>query len=278
MRQVAISQVKFIEVNGYQIAHRIIGKGTPPLILFNRFRGTINDWDPSFISVLSKKNKVIVFDNLGVGSTIGQSSNTIEGMAEVAKGFIDKLGLKSVNVLGWSMGGLVAQVFLLHYPDLVKKAILIGTGPGGSDKTEYPTEKFLNVATKVYDMKPEDHQTVFFTDDSSGYDHTLKSLSRIEKYKDQVPLTKPETWVPQGEATKGFFLSDKDYFNKIKEINQPVLVAGAKEDISFSDNNSFLLFKQIPNSQLVLYSNAAHAFHHQMPNQFGQVVVDFLKD
>ena len=275
MKEVINSDINFIEIRGIQVAHRIIGEGSP-LILFNRFRGTINDWDPAFISSLAKKNKVVVFDNFGVGATIGKSEESIEGMASIAFDFINQLGFEKVNILGWSMGGLVAQVFLLNYPDLVNKAILVGTGPGGSAQTEYPTERFLAVATKVYDMKPEHHQTVFFTENQKGIENAIASLSRIEKYETKVQPTQPPTWVAQGMATKNFFSSDKNYFSKIKEITHPVLIAGSKEDIAFSDKNSFLLYKQIPNSQLLMYSNAAHAFHHQVPNIFGQAVEDFL--
>ncbi|GLR19051.1 alpha/beta fold hydrolase [Portibacter lacus] len=275
MEKVINSDINFIEIRGIQVAYRIIGEGVP-LILFNRFRGTINDWDPAFISSLAKRNKVVAFDNFGVGATNGKSEDSVEGMAAIAYEFITQLGFEKVNILGWSMGGLIAQVFLLNYPNIVHKAILVGTGPGGSEQTEYPTERFLAVATKVYDMQPEHHQTVFFTDDQKGMENTIASLSRIEKYKNKIQPTQPITWAAQGMATKNFFASDKDYFTRIKEIHHDVLVAGSKEDIAFSDKNSFLLFKQIPNSHLLLYSNAAHAFHHQLPNKFGQAVEDFL--
>ncbi len=275
MNEILKSEIKFAIIKNETIAYRTFGNGQP-LILFNRFRGTINDWDPAFITRLAKKNKVIVFDNLGVGNSSGTSPNSIEGMAEIAYEFIIFLGYDKVNLLGWSMGGLVVQAFVLNYPKIVQKVVLVGTGLGTSEHTEYPTERFLNVATKVYNMKPEHHQTVFFTDDQKGLHATKESLSRIDNYLTKVKPTQPETWIAQGTATKNYFSSEKNYFEKIKSISQPVLVAGAKEDIAFSSKNSFLLYKQIPNSQLILYSNAAHAFHHQLPDEFGGQVERFL--
>ncbi|WP_027420517.1 alpha/beta fold hydrolase [Crocinitomix catalasitica] len=275
MNEVINSEIKFANIKNENIAHRIIGDGKP-LVLFNRFRGTINDWDPAFIARLAKKNKVIVFDNLGVGNSSGTSPNSIEGMAEIASDLITHLGFDKVNVLGWSMGGLVVQAFVLNYPEIVEKAVLVGTGLGASENTEYPTERFLDVATKVYDMKPEHHQTVFFTDDQKGLNAANESLSRISKYVSKVIPTQPETWIAQGTATKNYFFSEKNYYEKIKSIAHPVLIAGAKEDIAFSGKNSFLLYQQIPNSQLILYSNAAHGFHHQLPDDFGGLVERFL--
>ncbi|MTI89339.1 MAG: alpha/beta hydrolase [Balneolaceae bacterium] len=272
-----LSSVQYTINGANRFAYREIGTGSP-LLLLNRFRGTIDDWDPAFITKLAESHKVISFDNMGIGATGGTPDQSIEGMAKSAYLFIQALGIKTLNLFGWSMGGLVAQVFALNYPDMVKKIILAGTAPGGSPETEYPSAKFLEIATEVYHLKAEHHQQLFFTEGKSGLNNTLTSLARIEAAAnpDEVPINPIETWKAQGSATRSFLQGTGNYFSKLKEINHPVLVAGAKNDIAFSAKNSFLLYRELPKAKLILYSNAGHAFHHQLYEEFGQAVNNFL--
>jgi pimeloyl-ACP methyl ester carboxylesterase len=266
----------FIETENHRFAYRRFGNGSP-LLLFNRFRGTLDDWDPAFLDKLARQREVIYFDNVGVGGTKGSCPDTIKEMAIDALEFADALQLEQFNLLGWSMGGLLAQAFTLRYPQRVNKLILIGTGPAASPTTEYPGEAFLDIATKVFHMEPEHHQTVFFTPTSSGQEYTNQSLLRMaQRTNDRVPLTQPPTWQAQGLATRDFFNHPTNYFERIKSITQPTLILGAKEDIAFSAHDSTLLYQQIPNSSLFLYSNAGHAFHHQYPEHATQLINTFL--
>lgn len=272
----AITSTQFTQAGQITFAYREIGKGYP-LVLFQRFWGTMDDWDPAFIDKLAQQKRVLIFDNVGFGLTSGKTPQTILGMVHDAKRFTEIIGLEKFNILGWSLGGIVAQVFTFTYPALINKLVLVGTGPGSSTETFYPQEKFLKVAHKE-ENTPEDHQILFFSETEEGRIETLKSLERIkQRAVYPIPPTKKENWKMQALAMRDFFGSPQYYFARLKEIKHPVLIGGAKQDLAFPLVDSYLLAREIPNSQLVTYSNAGHGFHHQHYEHFGNIVNDFLK-
>ena len=270
-------QTHFIKTGKINFAYRVIGEGSP-LILFHRFRATMDEWDPAFINQLGRKNRVIVFDNVGIGLTEGNTPQTMSEIAADALGFTQALQLGSFSILGWSLGGLVAQVFAMNYKAHVLKLVLVATGPAASAETVFPNEQFLETS-RHDENPPKDHQVLFFTQDEKGYKETLKSLERMEgRMPPPVPATKKENWVAQSVAAKDFFYNKEGYFNRLKEITQPVLIGGAKEDIAFPMIDSYLLAREIPNSQLIIYSKAGHGFQHQYYSHFGNMINQFLSD
>jgi pimeloyl-ACP methyl ester carboxylesterase len=221
---------------------------------------------------------VILFDNVGIGLTTGNTPQTIKELAADAFSFTQALQLESFNILGWSIGGLVAQVFAMNYKVHVLKVVLVATGPAASAETVFPNEQFLEVSRHDKNS-PEDHQVLFFTQDENGYAETIKSLQRIEgRIGPLIPSTKKENWVAQSVAAKDFFYNEENYFNRLKEITQPVLIGGAKEDIAFPMIDFYLLAREIQNSQLIIYSKAGHGFQHQYSTLFGNIINQFLSD
>lgn len=126
---------RYVTVDNTKIAYRTLGHRTdaPPLVLFQHFTGTMDDWDSSMIDELAKKHTLYIIDNAGIGASEGKAPDSVAGMAKFAEGFIDALHLKQVDVLGFSFGGLVAQQVIADRPELVRKAILVGTGPKGAE-------------------------------------------------------------------------------------------------------------------------------------------------
>ena len=270
-------QTHFIKTGKINFAYRIIGDGFP-VVLFHRFRATIDEWDPAFINQLGRKNKVIIFDNVGIGLTEGNTPQTIEEIVADAFRFTQALQLKSFNILGWSIGGLVAQVFAMNYKTHVLKLVLVATGPAASGETIFPNDQFLETS-RHDENPPEDHQVLFFTKDEDGYKETLKSLGRMKRrMSSPIPATKKENWVAQSVAAKDFFYNKEGYFNRLKEVTQPVLIGGAKGDIAFPMIDSYLLAREMPNSRLIIYSNAGHGFQHQYYSHFGNMINQFLSD
>src|SRR3984893_702376 len=104
---------------------------TPPLVLLQRFRGTLDHWDPAFLEVLASERRVVIFDSAGVGESTGSVSPTVEGMADSALDFIQALGFTQADILGWSLGGYVTQIVALAHPELVRRLLVTGSGPGG---------------------------------------------------------------------------------------------------------------------------------------------------
>src|SRR2546425_9657871 len=121
---------QFVEANGIRFAYRRFGKsGGVPLVFNMHFTGTMDHWDPLVTDGLAASREVILFNNAGISSSSGEVPTTIEGMAADAAAFIKALGLKQVDVLGFSIGGTVAQALTLAEPQLVRRLVLVGTGP-----------------------------------------------------------------------------------------------------------------------------------------------------
>ncbi len=143
-------------------AYRRFGPaGGAPLILHHRFRATIDHWDPAFLAVLARERQVIIFDNAGVGFSTGEAPPAVAGMAGGSLGFIAALGLQRVDVLGWSMGGFVAQIVALDRPDLVRRVVVAASGPGAVPDAPGPAARASAVAAKAIN-DDEDLLYLFF--------------------------------------------------------------------------------------------------------------------
>src|SRR2546425_4231202 len=130
---------QFVETNGIRFAYRRFGRDSGvPLLFMQHFRGGMDHWDPAVTDGFGKDRPVILFDNAGVASSSGETPDTIDAMAEHAAAFVGALGLSQADVLGFSIGGTVAQAFTLRYPKLVRRLILVGTGPRGGEPTQEP--------------------------------------------------------------------------------------------------------------------------------------------
>ena len=121
---------QFVEAAGIRFAYRRFGKnGSVPLLFFMHFTGTMDHWDPAWTDGFAQDHEVILFNNAGISSSGGEVPTSIEQMAKHAAAFTDALGIKKLDALGFSMGGFIAQQFTIDRPDLVRKLILVGTGP-----------------------------------------------------------------------------------------------------------------------------------------------------
>lgn len=128
---------RFIKANGIRYAYRRFGSesGTP-LVFLQHFRGGLDNWDPLVTDGLAQGRPVILFNNAGVASSSGETPNTIEAMGDHVAAFVNALGLPQVDVLGFSIGGYVAQSFVLRHPNLVRRLVLAGTGPRNGETVE----------------------------------------------------------------------------------------------------------------------------------------------
>src|SRR5262245_55672230 len=140
---------EFVDAADTTSAYRRLGTGGgPPLVLCMRFRGTIDDWDPALLQPLSSERELIVFDNAGIGYSTGSTPATIDEMAADALAFVDALGLDTIDLLGWSMGGFIAQTVALARAGLVRRLIVAGSGPGRVPDLPAPAERVLQTMAK----------------------------------------------------------------------------------------------------------------------------------
>jgi pimeloyl-ACP methyl ester carboxylesterase len=147
---------QFTLANGIRFAYRRWGKlGGPPLVFNQHFTGNLDNWDPAVLDGLANEREVIIFNNAGVASSTGEVPATFAGMAKNAEAFIDALGLKKVDLLGFSIGGFIAQQFTINRPDLVRKLILVGTGPRSGEGMASLTPEAQEIFGAKYDPADE---------------------------------------------------------------------------------------------------------------------------
>lgn len=269
---------QFVEVDGARLAYRTVGEGEP-LILLHRFRAAMDDWDPALIDALAAGRQVIVFDSAGVGESGGAVPPTLAGAADVAAGFAGALGIAEADWLGWSMGGMTAQILAIEHPEVVRTITLAGTLPPGNPLTEASPPAWLEVATKP-DYADEDVLHLFFTESEASRAAGLESLERMTR--DEVAgssvKTRPEVMGVQAEALFGFIENRDGYFERLGEIEAPAFVANGDWDLAAPAINSVVLAREIPDARLAIYPDAGHAFLFQDPERFADDVLRFLDE
>lgn len=259
-------------------AYRDFGREgvTPPLVLLQRFRGTLDHWDPAFLEVLAQDRRVIIFDNAGISESTGEVPTTMEGMAEAAYDFLTALGLDEVDLLGWSVGGFVAQLVTLDHPELVRKLIVAGSGPGGVPGTPELDPRVVEYMTLPVPTE-EAFLHLFFGLTEEGKRIGKESLARLETRLQQSKADVPaEAWMRQLQAIQRFAGGTGAAWSRLEELTLPVLVANGSHDVMVDSGNSFAMAQKLPNARTVFYSGAGHAFLFQFPEEFGGVVLDFL--
>jgi pimeloyl-ACP methyl ester carboxylesterase len=274
----ASAQTQYVEIKGARIAYRSFGANAGiPLVLCQRFRGTMDHWDPALLDVLAHERPVVLFDSAGVGLSSGEAGGTIAVMAQVAGAFIDKLGFAQVDLLGWSMGGAVSQRLALDRPPLVRRAVLAATGPGGVADAPRAPDKVWQVAGKPTN-DDEDFLYLFFTEDATSRKAGLASLRRLDaRLTASKSTVKPEAVQAQFAALGAWSQGKDAALARLGEIFIPVLIANGTHDIMVHAYNSYVLSQRLGHAQLILYPNAGHGFLFQHPELFGRHVLEFLR-
>ncbi len=266
-----------VGVNGSKISYRDFGQGKP-LILLQRFRGSLHDWDPELLQSLAKTNRVIIFDSVGVGESEGVIPDTLEGAADFVVNFMDALNVEKANILGWSLGGMTAQILAIKHPNRVQKLILAGTtSPAVNRDVKLAPDEWTAIATKP-ENSAADMAYLFYTTTGSGIRAARDSRLRFERVHHLGVETKtsPKIMIPQAIGARKFMANEGLWYEQLSKIDSPVLVANGDSDLAFPLRNSVDLHQQLPNSKLAIYPDAGHAFLFQYARQFAEHVDDFL--
>lgn len=270
------SKTQFAEINGRKIAYRSIGKGDP-MILCQRFRGNLDDWDPAFLDALAKNYNVIIFDYTGFASSTGNPHSDMMGFASDVTDLAKTLGLKKIILGGWSFGGWVAQIVTTEFPDLVSQTILLGTKPPG--KVNHQIEEiFIKTAYKpVNDFNDE---IILFFEPISEFSvkAAKESHDRIARRTiDKDTPVKLEQLQFYGKGGEDFA---KDRYNarqKLMTIKTPILVISGDHEICFPPENWFELNRQLPTTQLVVIPRSGHGPQHQYPEMVSDYIHSFIE-
>ncbi|XHF33666.1 alpha/beta hydrolase [Pseudomonas chlororaphis] len=252
-----------ITVNGIPFAYRDTGPATGmPLVLFNHWGAVLDNFDPAIIDGLAQTRRVITTDYRGIGNSGGTAPLTVGEMADDAIQLIRALGLKTVDVLGFSLGGFVAQDIALKAPDLVRRLILTGTGPaGGTGIDKVGTVSWPLIFKGLLTLRDPKFY-LFFTSSANGRRSASQYLRRLKarkKNRDKGPT--PRAFLRQLKAITAWGRQPQQALGRLRT---PTLVVNGDNDIMVPSVNSFELARLIPNAQLVIYEDAGHGgiFQH----------------
>jgi pimeloyl-ACP methyl ester carboxylesterase len=269
---------QLVEANGIRFAYRRFGKsGGVPLVFNQHFTGTMDHWDPAVTDGLANEREVILFNNAGVSSSSGEVPTSIEGMASNAAAFIGALGLSKVDVLGFSIGGFVAQEIAGQAPGLVRKLILVGTGPRGGKAMASLTPEAQQIFGASYEEPDHLWLAVHFTRSEASRAAGRDFLKRFRLRKENRDPEVNEKVAPaQLEALGKWGIQFDGAYGYLKTIHQPTLVVNGGKDVIVYSVNSFILQQHLPNAQLILYPDANHGSQYQYPELFVRHVSTFL--
>jgi pimeloyl-ACP methyl ester carboxylesterase len=256
---------------------RFGGGGAPPLVFLQHFTGTLDNWDPAVTDPLARDREVILFESAGLGRSTGPVPNTVAGMAGHALAFLDGLGLGRVDLLGFSLGGMVAQQIALERPALVRKMLLVATAPaGGEDIMHLEKPELQRVLS---DPKIEGLQKLvglFFTSSAASQAAGQAFVQRLASRKEEwEPISGPAVAQAQVAAFRAWE-GAKDGFRALGQIRQPCLVVNGAFDSMISVRNSYTLAEHLPNAMLLSYPDAGHGSLFQYHESFVTQAALFL--
>jgi pimeloyl-ACP methyl ester carboxylesterase len=264
-----------IHAGGVEFAYRDLGPSTGvPVVFLTHLAAVLDNWDPRVIDGVAAKHRVITFDNRGVGASSGSTPTTIEEMASDAVTFIRALGFDQVDLFGFSMGGMIAQVIAQEQPRLVRKMIIAGTGPAGGDGIEKVTRiSYLDTARGLLTRR-DPKEFLFFTRTPNGRGAAKEFLARLEeRTNDRDKAISVGSFRAQLKAIHRWGEQEPA---DLARIRQPVLVMNGESDKMVPTKNSVDLDRRLPNSQLVLYPDAGHGGVFQFHEDFVKRALEFL--
>ncbi len=265
-----------IMAGGVNFAYRELGQhhGGTPVVMLTHLAAVLDNWDPRIIDGLAAKHHVIAFDNRGIGASSGSPSNSMEAMAADAIVFIKAKGLQKVDLLGFSLGGMVAQEVVLRDPQLVRKMVLAGTGPAGGEGISTVAGVTFYDMLRGFFTGQDAKQFLFFTRTPAGIEAGKAFLARLtERTEDR-----------DTEITVGAFLAQLEALRvwgqkapaDLSVVTQPVLVVNGEDDRMVPTVNTHDLARRLPNSQLVIYPDAGHGGAFQFHTDFVRSTLEFL--
>ncbi len=269
------AKTNFIRVKGVDFAYRSWGKeGGTPLVLLPGTGGSMDDWDPAVTNGLAAQYKIIIFDNKGVASSKGTTPNTIQAMANDAIDFIKAMKLGTVNIMGFSMGGFVAQRIVLTEPSIINKIILADSGPKGA----IGLANLPNIVAGTAGLSLEESYLKFgFTESQASIAAGKASFARVQlRTVDRDPALSDATSTAQFTAVLAWAQPDATALEEIKAIKKPVLIVHGDKDLPISVQNAYHMQQNLENAELVEFSDSGHAAFYQNHEAFLTKALAFL--
>lgn len=267
---------KAVNVQGTNFAYRELGpeKGIP-VIFLHHLTAVLDDWDPAIFDGLAKSHHLIVFDNRGVGGSEGKTPDDVALMAKDAMAFIDALGFNQVDLVGFSLGGFIAQVVAQERPDLVRRMILAGTGPAGGEGISNVGAVLQDAIAKATAQNKHPKQFLFFQPSKNSQTAAGAFLNRLNQRKeDRDAAVTNETIHAQVTAITKWGMAAE---GSLGATRQPVLVVNGDNDIMVPTINSVKLAGKLPNAELSIFPDAGHGGIFQYHDVFVEQARRFLQ-
>jgi pimeloyl-ACP methyl ester carboxylesterase len=270
---------QFLDVGDQRYAYRRFGEEMGlPLLCLQHFTGTLDNWDPAVTDALATGRNVILFDNAGIGRSTGTVPSTVAEMATHALAFLDCLELRSCDVLGFSLGGMVAQDMARSRPTIFRRIILVGTAPRGGEDIMHLDKpglaQYLNDPTlQGYAVL----QKIFFAPTASSQTAGAALVERLSRRKkDLEPPSGPSVAGAQMAAFREWENHTGKRFRDLEAIHQPTLVVNGLHDEMIPVRNSYWLSEHLPNAVLLVYPDSGHGSLFQFHDSFTRQATAFL--
>lgn len=269
---------QFQDIGDARLAFRRFGKeGAPPVVCLQHFTGTMNNWDPIHTNRLARDRPVILVDYRGVGRSDGETPDSMPGMAHDIIAFIRTLEVEKVDIFGFSIGGMVAQQVALDAPDLVRRLILVGTGPAGGEGMATFSPLVKSIIGRSNSTPEERRLELFFAPTATSQAAGKAWHARIAARKvDIEPPASPQVAPAQLSALAKWGEVKEANYTTLKLIKQPTLVVNGRDDIMVPTVNSFILQQNLPNARLLLFPDSGHGAHFQFAEEFAEAAAQFL--
>ena len=270
------AETLFVEADGIEFAYRRFGRPADlPVVMLQHFRGNLDNWDPALTDALAAEREVILVDYPGVGSSTGAPSSTIAETARQTITYITALGFEETDLLGFSIGGFVAQEIALVRPTLVRRLVLAATGPKGAPGMHGWRDDIAAAARG--ESKPENLLYIMFAHTESSQAKGMEFLSRfLERHEGRDPPTSDATRDAQYDAIVEWGIPNHAALQRLTGIESPTLVIQGDGDLMIPTKLSHLMAGLIPDAQIRIYPDAAHGFLFQHPTDVAADVNAFL--
>jgi pimeloyl-ACP methyl ester carboxylesterase len=265
-----------ITAGGVTFAYRELGRqnGGTPVVFLTHLAAVLDNWDPRIMDGIAARHHVIAFDNRGIGASSGYPSNSIEEMADDAIAFIKALGLKQTDLLGFSMGGMIAQEIVLKEPALVRKMVIAGTGPAGGEGISTVAGVTFYDMLRGFFTGQDAKQFLFFTRTPKGIAAGKAFLERLkERTENRDAEISVSAFLAQLQALRAWGQKEPVDLSVVK---QPVLVVNGDADRMVPTQNTHDLARRLPNSALIIYPDAGHGGMFQFHADFVPSALAFL--
>jgi pimeloyl-ACP methyl ester carboxylesterase len=270
------AETRLVDAAGIQFAYRRFGRAAElPLVMLQHFRGNLDNWDPALTDALAAEREVILVDYAGVGSSTGEPSNTIASSARHMIAFADALELSEIDLLGFSIGGFVAQQVALVRPSLVRQLILAATGPRGAPGM-HGWRQDIAAAARA-ESNPENLLYIMFAHTDASRAKGMEFLGRFaERQEERDAPTSDAVRDAQYDAIVEWGIPDHAALQRLTGIKSPTLVLQGDNDLMIPTKLSHLMAGLIPDAQIRIYADAAHGFLLQYPREVAAEVNTFL--